>query len=48
MKRTNYYNTHNISRYPTYNGVVKYDAIMKACEEVLKERAEREAKRNEK
>lgn len=47
MKKT-YFNR-NTTRYATYGDMVpKYDAIAKACEEVLKEKAEREAKRNEK
>ena len=48
MIKTTYYNK-NCSRYPTYgNTIPKFDAIAKACEEAIKERAEREAKRNEK
>lgn len=47
MRKT-YFNK-NTTRYATYGGVVpKYDAIVKACEEALKEKAEREAKRNKK
>lgn len=40
MRKT-YYNK-NTTRYATYGNVVpKYDAIAKACEEAIKERAKR-------